>query len=219
MKLKPNIQDRNPRGAFTRIELIVVMAIVFLLVGLSIPIARRAKQKTQRISCVSHLKQIGLAFRIAATNDLYPFAVSTNLGGTREFDTSTDFFRHWQAISNELGSILLATCPSDTRRIARDFTFLANSNISYFIGLEANETTPTIPLAGDRNLTNGRPVVNGVLSVSNNDNVGWTHELHQDVGNLLLSDGSVQQVTSGKLREAVRNSGATNGVLRLAMPE
>jgi prepilin-type processing-associated H-X9-DG protein len=118
-----------------------------------------------------------------------------------------------------VGSTKFINCPADTRREASDFATLASSNISYFIGLEADETNPTMLLAGDRNLTNGRPVLNGVLTVATNDNVGWTHEIHRNAGNIAMADGSVQQVTSGKLREAIRYSGATNGVLRLAMPE
>ncbi|HYT61936.1 MAG TPA: hypothetical protein VEL06_17280 [Haliangiales bacterium] len=46
--------------------------------------------------------------------------------------------------------------------------------------------------------------------------MGWTKEIHQQSGNLLLDDGSVQPVDSAGLQKALRDSGvATN---RLAIP-
>jgi len=49
-----------------------------------------------------------------------------------------------------------------------------------------------------------------------NQPVGWTKEIHQQSGNLLLDDGSVQPVDSAGLQKALRDSGvATN---RLAIP-
>jgi hypothetical protein len=78
-------------------------------------------------------------------------------------------------------------------------------------------------LGGDRNLTNGWPTTNRVLTVTPNTPVGWTHELHQFQGNVALSDGSVQQPTSLRLQQrasvALRSRPSTNATLRLAMPE
>lgn len=201
--------------------MLVILLVVFLLAGLLVPALSRAKDKAQRITCVSNLKGVGLAFRIFSMDhtNVFPAALSTNFGGTKELTNVADSFRHWQVMSNELGNTKMIYCPADTRKLATGFARLTNSNISYFFGLIADESNPTMLLAGDRNLTNGRPVLNGILSVATNDNIGWTHEIHRNAGNIAMADGSVQQVTSGKLREAVRNSGATNGVLRLAMPE
>ena len=120
---------RFNRG-FTVIELIVILAIVFLVAGFLLPSLIQAKHKAQRISCVSHLKQIGLAFRIFSgdNTNLFPMALSTNYGGTKELTASSDFFRHWQIMSNELGAALLVTCPSDTRREAVDLAIAGACN-------------------------------------------------------------------------------------------
>jgi hypothetical protein len=59
-------------------------------------------------------------------------------------------------------------CPSDRERVAAtnfDAGF-GNANVSYFTGLDADEAWPKIFLAGDRNVTNGTPVQNGVLTVT-----------------------------------------------------
>jgi hypothetical protein len=42
---------------------------------------------------------------------------------------------------------------------------------------------------------------------------GWTDGQHQKNGNLALSDGSVQQVSTSKMKDAIRNTGDNNNYL------
>jgi hypothetical protein len=39
----------------------------------------------------------------------------------------------------------------------------------------------------------------------------WTDKVHRGNGNVLLSDGSAQQLTSARLRDLLRNTGDTSG--------
>lgn len=206
--------------AVTLVELLVVLAVFAVLVLLLLPALARAKSKAQRISCVSHLKNIGMAYRIFATDNggFYPFQISTNGTvatnrspvsdwGTLEFaQDPASAWRHFAALSNELSVPLIVQCPSDRQRVAtRNWAeFTTNRFLSYTVGLSAAEEQPQSILSGDRNLViNGASVTNVLVSFRTNANVAWDQGIHVNAGNLLLGDGSVQQVTSGRLREQI----------------
>ena len=176
----------------------------------------KARARAQRISCVGNLRLVGMAFRLYATDhgDHFPMALAGQRSGGANW--AAEACRYFGALSNGLGLPRPLICPADKRKPATNFASLTIQNVSYFLGLDGDESRPQMMLAGDRNLTtNGVPVGPGVVEISGQSALGWTKEMHDGVGNVLLSDGSVQQVTGPRLSEMRTN---WPEVYRLAVP-
>jgi prepilin-type N-terminal cleavage/methylation domain-containing protein/prepilin-type processing-associated H-X9-DG protein len=215
MKINPPRTD--PR-AFTLIELLVVIAVIVILALLLFPFVMKQRDTARSVCCNCNLKQIGLGFRVWSgdNTNLYPMSVSTNFGGTLEYVLTGETFRHFQVMSNELATPLILACPNDIRRSAHDFASLSNTNISYFVGVDANENNPQAFLSGDRNILGGVRQANGLLDIRTNNIKGWSTGFHQGIGNIAFADGSVQALSSEALRQVIQVTGMQSN--RLAMP-
>lgn len=207
-------------SGLTRVEVLVIIGAVALLIACLLPALARARVKVQRIRCVCNQKQIGLSFKIWAGDhfDKYPMQVVATNNGTIDWVASGEAWPHFQVLSNELNTPRVLVCPADKRRkFADNFVQFGNTNLSYFVGVDATEENPQTLLAGDGNLEiDGQPVPSGLLNLWSNAPVGWTEKQHHRCGNVAMGDGSTQQYSNPKLREQLVYSGvATN---RLAMP-
>jgi hypothetical protein len=216
-------------GGFTRIDLIVVTVVTFGVVLLSLVLVTRPSCmcKSPRISCINNLKQIGMAYRIWANDhgDRFPSLQSVNNDGWREVLTNANqgflCWTNYALMSNELGqSTKLLVCPSDERKPAGSFSnFVSNIHLSYLVGVGSDDTYPQSLLSGDRNLgpgtkpdrqygyspESGRGNDVAIQTNSQAGSVCWSLKIHSagntaGAGNILLGDGSAQQVTSSSLR-------------------
>lgn len=140
----------------------------------------------------------------------------------------------FQIMSNELCTPKILFCPADQVRIqavtfdqpasANNVSFTSNSNVSYFVGLDATDTTPGMFLSGDDNFLiggnqnplSGTPVRSGILTLKTNDLIAWSKARHDKQGNIAMADGSAQGFSTTALRTALANTGVETK--RLAMP-
>lgn len=58
--------SRRSSGAFTLIELMVVIGIIAILAALLLPVLASAKEKGRRTQCINNLKQLGMALQLYA---------------------------------------------------------------------------------------------------------------------------------------------------------
>jgi hypothetical protein len=156
--------------------LAVILAVLALLAGVSLPVLAGNRLRSDRLACVNNLRQLGQAFASWA-NDRPTAALPWRTPppeGLYQAPAGWQVYPHFAVLSNELRSAAVLACPSDqqTRMVARDFSALPggllhadyqNKAISYFVFLEAGTKGPEgfvipdyaagagQPVTGDRN--------------------------------------------------------------------
>ncbi len=214
----------KPRpGAFTLIELLV-MIVTVALVCVLIPTTVRRQRLARLKTCENNLKQVGLAFRYWDLNGGGEFvmAISTNYGGSKEQINTGRVFVHFRPMSNQLITPKVLVCPQDAAKtvaakFSRDFS---DTNVSYFVSVDALDLYPRTLLSGDRNLGfDNQPLKPGLFTLTtNNPTLSWTKALHNSCGNVLFADSSVQFLGSKQLATAARDPEGNLATNRLAIP-
>jgi prepilin-type processing-associated H-X9-DG protein len=227
----PVPQSTDTSHAFTRLDLIASLAAVVLFVAIIVPALANSNSRSDRVACMSNLRQIGVAYTHFGLehNDLPPWYVSSRDGGTADYNggipglaARNQLYVQFSVLSNSLPSPRYLADPSDLRaelKVARSWSLDSDGglyhinhrqrSISYFIGLRGTFRTPRYVLAGDRNVaTEGSYVTTCAAGVSpasalNPSFATWTNDVHGLSGNLLFYDGSVEQTSTPRLRDVL----------------
>jgi type II secretory pathway pseudopilin PulG len=210
-------------AAFTRLEALAVLAVLFLLAAAILPALAGNRVRSDRVLCANNLRQIGMAFQLWGNDhgEQQPWEVLPGDGGTLRHPLSPNVWYHFAWMSNELATPKILFCPTDTGDAARDFTGdpsggylhpnFANRATSYFLAHYGLSFLPSYIIAGDRNMSADSSVscsrfVSSFSAVfsGNLSSLKWNSALHNNAGNALAQDGRVEQWTSAQFRRGMQ---------------
>lgn len=135
---------KAPQHAFTLIELLVVIAIIAILAALLLPVLSKAKQAARRTSCLSQLKQQGVAWRLYLDENEGRFPDARHLktalfGGYKPWSTwpTSDPRAGWAAmiLSNQISTPEIWSCPA-----MQNASFKNAEQTVQFVGTTTNAT-------------------------------------------------------------------------------
>lgn len=103
-------QHGKQPGAFTLIEILVVIAIISILASILFPVFARARENARRASCQSNLKQIGMGMMMYS-QDYDERLVPQSIFGPGEHGGASNFYWNY-CIAPYVKSEQIYVCPS-----------------------------------------------------------------------------------------------------------
>lgn len=203
--------------AFTRGDLLVLAGALVLMMLTVLPSVAGRRDRSDKVSCMNNLKQIGQAFLSWSEDHNDQFQLRTDPRNGGSFGSSL-VFEHFRALSNYLSSPAPLACPGLKRSPAPTFASLRDANISYSLDVHAQPIRPQSMLCTDWDIEGGTydtcSVVGqiqlqgfyGAPGIPETFTAVWSATNHGRSGQILTSDGAVQSVDAIGLRRAISKS-------------
>ena len=180
------------RKGFTLIEVLVVLSVVAILAGLLFPAFVAARGKARQVSCLSTVRQLGLAMAMytADWDDTYPYDVRPRAAAGPGARPAYDGTNKWDGspivavLTPYVGSAALPFCPDHPRQID-DIGPLTNYEFNGYIALNAS---PPAPHAGPVRTSDIVDPSHVLLF----EDYGESRTYHAGFRNFALCDGSAK---------------------------
>lgn len=198
------------KKGFTLIELLVVIAIIAILAAILFPVFARAREKAKQTSCLSNMKQLGLAVLSYAQDydELLPFSAGYR-APTVVLDDSPDVYSYWwQKTEPYIKNLQVLACPSEsTQRVYSGDVSDSRYNIDYTINiLDSGQALAKIE----------KPSANIIVTEGANNycrwycsatcsaaagagNYAWHSTRHNEMSNYLFMDGHAKPLKVGTI--------------------
>ena len=200
------------RTAFTLVELLVVIGIIAILIAILMPALSRAQEQAKQVTCMSNLRQLGIAFVMYTNNNRgkYPRpAVEAEpedwIYWRPERDISQSVIARY--IGNPRNIAAVFRCPSDD--VNAHFAGSPQYKYSYSVNemicgyKNANPTHPTLNVSKIRNSAHKILIIDE--SADTVDDGCWAWQQRFGDGRNVMSN------RHDKTRESVKNPDAGRG--------
>ncbi len=173
---------------FSKRDVLVALAATVIIIVLAMPMSKRHRRINLERDCVLNLSEIEEGFLAFSYdhNSRFPANVPRSEGGSAEFTNADNTFRHfmaaipWMNTPDHLNTnkpLSLFICPVDIRKPSTGSKF-SNSNLSYFVSLDAFPRDNGAILFGDRNLTNLDGLTDGIINQRHDSRLHWGQGMH-----------------------------------------